>query len=256
MDDRTFEYLLRQLKDVLGVDLQGYKMQQMRRRLTSFIDNRSGGDTMGFIRSLGDDEKMLRSLRDMLTINVTEFFRDADQWNQLRESVMPELIADGKLQVSHELAEKVTYHDSCFLGRHNDIYEPPRDIIKAIPGAELQEIEGHCREQGFCCGAGGAHMWMEESKGQRINQVRCSQAQACAEESGSSIVAANCPFCVQMFDDGFPSVEPDEEKRMKTYDVAELLAQAVFGAENGAAPVEATAAPAAGAAPAEAEAEA
>ena len=96
MDDRTFEYLLLQLKNLLGVDLQGYKMQQMRRRLTSFVDNRSGGDTMRFIRSLGDDEKMLRSLRDMLTINVTEFFRDTDQWNQLRESVMPELIADGK----------------------------------------------------------------------------------------------------------------------------------------------------------------
>lgn len=95
MDDGTFEYLLRQLKDLLGVDLQGYKMQQMRRRITSFIENRSGGDNMRFIRGLGHDEGMLRSLRDMLTINVTEFFRDGDQWDQLRNSVMPELISGG-----------------------------------------------------------------------------------------------------------------------------------------------------------------
>ncbi|MCH8161152.1 MAG: (Fe-S)-binding protein [Chloroflexi bacterium] len=159
--------------------------------------------------------------------------------------VFAELIAEGKLQVTEELAEKVTYHDSCFLGRHNDIYEPPRDIIKAIPGAELVEIPDHNREQGFCCGAGGAHMWVEESKGQRINQVRASQAQACGQQCGSNIVAANCPFCIQMFDDGIPSVEPDEDKRMKTYDVAELLEMAVFGSKNGsdqAEPVEAAAA--------------
>ncbi len=95
MDDRTFEYLLRQLKDLLGVDLQGYKMQQMRRRLTSFIENRADGDSMRFIRSLGDDEELLRKLRDMLTINVTEFFRDSDQWDQFRNSVMPELVSGG-----------------------------------------------------------------------------------------------------------------------------------------------------------------
>jgi Fe-S oxidoreductase len=157
--------------------------------------------------------------------------------------VFAELIADGRLEVTEELAEKVTYHDSCFLGRHNDIYEEPRDIIKAIPGAELVEIPGHNREQGFCCGAGGAHMWVEESKGKRINQVRSSQAQACGAQCGSGIVAANCPFCIQMFDDGIPSVESDEEKRMKTYDVAELLEQAVFGTNGSASaePVEAAA---------------
>ncbi len=163
---------------------------------------------------------------------------------QHHTEVFAALIAEGKLQVTEELAEKVTYHDSCFLGRHNDIYEEPRDIIKAIPGAELVEIPGHNREQGFCCGAGGAHMWVEESKGQRINQVRSTQAQDCGQQCGSNIVAANCPFCIQMFDDGIPSVEPDEDKRMKTYDVAELLEQAVFGSKNGTSaeePVEAAA---------------
>ena len=162
--------------------------------------------------------------------------------------VLADLLRDGRLSPKHELAEKVTYHDSCFLGRHNGIYEPPRDVVRAIPGAELVEIEGNCRERGFCCGAGGAHMWVEENEpregaeGQRINHVRCSQAQSCAQQTGSRIVAANCPFCIQMFDDGFPSVERDEEKRMKAYDVAELLEQAVLGRRNGGATAEPVAA--------------
>jgi Fe-S oxidoreductase len=165
--------------------------------------------------------------------------------------VLAELVAQGRLQVDKEIAEKITYHDSCFLGRHNNIYEPPRDIIRAIPGAQLEEIEGNCRERGFCCGAGGAHMWVEETKGEHINNARCSQAQACAARTGSKIVAMNCPFCVQMFDDGIPSVERDEAARMKALDVAELLEQAVFGSNGGTpapAPVEAVAeAPAGGA---------
>jgi Fe-S oxidoreductase len=157
--------------------------------------------------------------------------------------VLAELVAQGRLPVDREIAEKITYHDSCFLGRHNNIYEPPRDVIRAIPGAQLEEIEGNCRERGFCCGAGGAHMWVEETKGERINHARCSQAQACASRTGSKIVAMNCPFCIQMFDDGIPSVEPDEAARMKALDVAELLEQAVFGA-NGDKAVEKVAEPA------------
>jgi Fe-S oxidoreductase len=165
--------------------------------------------------------------------------------------LLAQLVAEGKLKVEQEIAEKITYHDSCFLGRHNDIYEPPRDIIRAIPGTELEEIynqkgEPACRERGFCCGAGGAHMWVEETKGEHINNARCKQAQSCASYTGSSIVAMNCPFCIQMFEDGIPSVESDEEKRMKSLDIAELLEQAVFGkngaAKNGAKPASETAA--------------
>lgn len=91
-------------------------------------------------------------------------------------------------------------------------------------------------------------MWVEETKGERINNARCGQAQACASKTGSKIVAMNCPFCIQMFEDGIPSVESDEDKRMKSMDIAELLEQAVFGSKNGAAPApaaEATAQPAA-----------
>jgi Fe-S oxidoreductase len=79
-------------------------------------------------------------------------------------------------------------------------------------------------------------MWVEETKGARINHERCRQAQGVAEQTGSELVAANCPFCIQMFDDGIPSVEADEEKRMKTLDVAEILELAVFGANGSKAP--------------------
>jgi Fe-S oxidoreductase/nitrate reductase gamma subunit len=150
---------------------------------------------------------------------------------QHHTEVLAELVANGSLIVEQEIAEKITYHDSCFLGRHNGIYEPPRDVIRAIPGAQLEEIEGNCRERGFCCGAGGAHMWVEETKGERINNARCGQAQACASKTGSKIVAMNCPFCIQMFEDGIPSVERDEHQRLKSMDIAELLAQSVFGAD-------------------------
>jgi Fe-S oxidoreductase len=157
--------------------------------------------------------------------------------------VLAELLRDGRLVADWELTERITYHDSCFLGRHNNIYDEPRDVINAIPGVQLEEIEGNCRERGFCCGAGGAHMWVEETKGERINHRRSCQAQECAEKTGSRIVAANCPFCIQMFEDGIPSVERDESKRMATYDVAELLEQAVFGTNGtrAAAPAEAVA---------------
>ena len=156
--------------------------------------------------------------------------------------VLAELLKEGRLKADKELPEKIAYHDSCFLGRHNDIYEPPRDIIKAIPKAQLVELP-RCRENGFCCGAGGSHMWVEETKGQRINHVRSEEAQ----ESGCTTLAANCPFCIQMFEDGIPSVQPDESKQMKAYDVAELLERAVIGERNGkqaGEPVEVAADPA------------
>ncbi len=147
--------------------------------------------------------------------------------------VLTDLLKEGRLKVQHDLPEKIAYHDSCFLGRHNDIYDPPREIIEAIPNAELMELP-RCRENGLCCGAGGSHMWMEESKGRRINHLRTEEAQ----ESGCKLLAANCPFCIQMFDDGIPAVERDEEKRMKAYDVAELLEMAVLGARRNGAPAE------------------
>ena len=133
-----------------------------------------------------------------------------------------QLVKEGKLKPLDGLAEKITYHDSCYLGRHNDIYDSPREILSSLPSVEQVEMT-RSRAQGFCCGAGGGHMWMEESKGKRINNERTEEAEA----TGAKIVATACPFCMQMFEDGVGAVPAAAEREMKVYDVAELLDVAV-----------------------------
>ena len=137
---------------------------------------------------------------------------------------LSKLLEDGALTPKHDLPMTVTYHDSCYLGRHNGNYDSPRDLVDALPGGKRIEMPRN-RENAFCCGAGGGHMWMEDSKGKRINVARTEEAVA----TGAQIIATACPFCVQMFEDGVPTVEPDEDKRMKTFDIAELLELTVIG---------------------------
>jgi Fe-S oxidoreductase len=127
------------------------------------------------------------------------------------------LIKEGKLKVSKALSEVVTYHDACYLGRYNDIYKPPRQLIKAVPGIKLKEMERNKRRS-FCCGAGGGHMWIEESEGRRINEMRTEQVM----ETGAEKVVTACPFCMQMFEDGIKAKEAEE--KLKVIDIAELLA--------------------------------
>lgn len=137
---------------------------------------------------------------------------------------LSKLLADGALTPKQDLPVAVTYHDSCYLGRHNGNYDGPRDIVDALPGAARIEMPRN-RENAFCCGAGGGHMWMEDSKGKRINVARTEEAYS----TGAQIIATACPFCIQMFEDGIPTVQPDEDKRMKSFDVAELLELTVIG---------------------------
>ncbi len=146
---------------------------------------------------------------------------------------LAQLIREGRLQPKDGVAKKVTYHDSCYLGRHNGVLQAPRDVIASMPGIDLVEMPRN-RRTGFCCGAGGSHMWLEESKGKRINNERSEEAQA----TGAEVVATACPLCIQMFEDGIPAVEPDETKRMRVLDVAEILASATLPA---ARPAEAAA---------------
>jgi Fe-S oxidoreductase len=137
---------------------------------------------------------------------------------------LSQLLREGALKPQHEMPLTVTYHDSCYLGRHNGNYDGPRNVVDALPGGARVEMPRN-RENSFCCGAGGSHMWVEESKGKRINVARTEEAYS----TGASIVATACPFCIQMFEDGIPTVQPDEEKRMKTFDIAELLELTVMG---------------------------
>ena len=127
-----------------------------------------------------------------------------------------DLIDQGKLKPIKTIDTTMTYHDSCYLGRHNGIYDPPRKIADAIPGLTMVEMERR-RERGFCCGAGGGHMWVEEEGGRRINHVRTEHFL----DTGADTVGVSCPFCLQMFEEGIGSKELQKTKQTK--DLLELL---------------------------------
>ena len=133
---------------------------------------------------------------------------------------LQQLIDEGKIRLKEGgifKGQRITYHDSCYLGRANDIYEAPRKVLEALD-AELVEMK-RCRSKGLCCGAGGAQMFKEEEKGNlRINQERIHEAL----DTQSTIVAAACPFCNTMLTDGVKSQE--KEEAVKVLDVAELVA--------------------------------
>ncbi|WP_438314916.1 (Fe-S)-binding protein [Sporosarcina sp. FA9] len=135
-----------------------------------------------------------------------------------------DLVSKGILKPEHEINETITFHDSCYLGRYNDVYDPPREILRAIPGVQLVEME-RSREDGMCCGAGGGMMWMEEDVGQRVNVARTEQAL----EVSPGIISSGCPYCLTMLSDGTKAKEV--ENSVGTYDIAELLERSIFGSD-------------------------
>jgi len=130
--------------------------------------------------------------------------------------VIADLIKSGKIKVKQAIADKITYHDSCFLGRYNEIYDQPRSIVKALAGPQnfVEMSRNHAKS--FCCGAGGARMWIEEHLGTRINQFRTKDAQS----SGAATIATACPFCLIMLSDGADELEIEN---LKSFDIAELV---------------------------------
>ena len=135
------------------------------------------------------------------------------------------LIDQGKLDMSEaKLEERVVYHDSCFLGRHNDIYLSPRNVIGSLAGIEIVEASA-CGTKGMCCGAGGARMWMEETIGTKVNDARSEQLL----ETGASRVATACPFCYIMIDDGVKGLGKGDD--VKVADIAMHLLEALEAGE-------------------------
>ncbi|MGA9226493.1 MAG: (Fe-S)-binding protein [Mesobacillus sp.] len=136
--------------------------------------------------------------------------------------LLAQLVKEGRLVPKHALNETITFHDSCYLGRYNEVYDAPRDILKAIPGVTLKEMERN-RDTAMCCGAGGGLMWMEEETGHRINVARTEQALSV----NPSVISSGCPYCLTMLSDGTKAKEVEES--VDTLDVAELLEKSVFG---------------------------
>jgi Fe-S oxidoreductase len=140
------------------------------------------------------------------------------------------LVRDGRLTPVADGAgaakRSITYHDPCFLGRHNQVYSPPRELLQVLPGAEYVEME-RSAERSFCCGAGGARMWMEERIGERINENRTREAVA----TGADQIAVGCPFCRVMLDDGLTSAQSKGEagEAVEVLDVAQMLLASVKG---------------------------
>jgi len=131
-----------------------------------------------------------------------------------------ELLHAGKIALEKGLPKRVTYHDSCYYGRYNQIYDSPREALLAIPQVKLQEMKQH-RHEAMCCGAGGGWMWMEEPKDQRVNLLRAQQAL----ETDPEIIAVSCPYCMIMMEDGMKAKRKEDE--IKVMDVVELVSQAL-----------------------------
>lgn len=134
--------------------------------------------------------------------------------------LIAQLITEGKLKLTSGLNQRVTYHDPCYLGRHNDIYQPPRQALAAIPQIHLVEME-RSRWNSFCCGGGGGRFWVEEKQGKRISDVRIEDV----IKTKTEIVATACPYCMQMLEDSIKSKGAEES--LKDLDIAELIAMAI-----------------------------
>jgi len=132
--------------------------------------------------------------------------------------LLDRLVAEGRLKPTEHHEAVVAYHDACYLGRYNQVYDEGRRVVESVPGQQVVEMELH-HDRGMCCGAGGARMWMEEREGQRINHRRAEQALALSPDS----IATACPFCLIMLRDGITDLERTD---VEVRDVAELLADA------------------------------
>jgi len=131
-----------------------------------------------------------------------------------------ELIADGRIELEEEVVRKVTYHDPCYLGRHNGIYDQPRDVLEKLPGLELVEMADH-RAESLCCGGGGGRIWMDTPKGERFADLRLAQAKA----TGADVLVTSCPYCISNFEESRLSLDEDDDLVIK--DITELVAESL-----------------------------
>ena len=139
-------------------------------------------------------------------VHISQFLRD--------------LMNDGRLEVAREYEKKITYHDPCYLGRHNGIFDAPRDVLKQVPGVQLTEMAER-RENSFCCGGGGGRIWMETPKGERFSDLRLKQA----VDVGAEVLATACPYCITNFVDS--SLSLDEGQAIEIKDITEIIQEVI-----------------------------
>ena len=133
---------------------------------------------------------------------------------------LSELINEGRLELKKEYSQKVTYHDPCYLGRHNSIYDEPRDVLKKVPGLELNEMP-ESRQTSLCCGGGGGRIWMETLKGERFSDLRLKQALGI----GADVLVTSCPYCITHFEESRLALEDSESLLIK--DITEIVAEVI-----------------------------
>ena len=131
-----------------------------------------------------------------------------------------ELVNEGRLQLKKDYRKKVTYHDPCYLGRHNGIYDEPRGVLKKIPGLELNEMVESSSDS-LCCGGGGGRVWMETQKGERFSDLRIEQALGV----GAEVLATSCPYCITMLEDS--RVTMDVTEKIEVKDITEIIQEVI-----------------------------
>ena len=131
-----------------------------------------------------------------------------------------ELIEKGRLAIDGEVAKRVTYHDPCYLGRHNGLYDQPREVLKALPGVDLVEMP-ESRESSLCCGGGGGRIWMDTPVGERFSDLRLEQAKAV----GADVLVTSCPYCISNFEASKLTLGEDDP--LVIQDIAELICDGI-----------------------------
>jgi Fe-S oxidoreductase len=139
--------------------------------------------------------------------------------------LLTELIEEGRLELTSEYAKKVTYHDPCYLGRHNGVYDEPRQALQAVPGLELIEMPDS-REESLCCGGGGGRIWMETPKEERFSDLRVQQA----AETGAEVLVTTCPYCITNFEESRLGMEGDDVLQVK--DITEIIDEVISGKDD------------------------
>jgi Fe-S oxidoreductase len=134
--------------------------------------------------------------------------------------LLSRFLQNGKLSLQQGTSQRITYHDSCYYGRYNDIYDTPREVLATVSGTQPQEMQRH-KHTGMCCGGGGGWMWMEEPSNKRVNHLRVEQAL----ETNPDVIAVSCPFCMIMLDDGLKA--KNAEEKVQLLDVVEIVGNSV-----------------------------